>query len=331
MATSTTCSRSAKRAKLAKTRVCLFTTQNVIFYPLISKSTTNGGNNSNNDDKLVQALRHLAREDLALRVEHDAASGKLLVSCMSAEHLQLLALRLEDRYALDVEFGRPPVQYRETLVKLVKNVEGKHKKQSGGSGQFGVCYIDMEPLSEGSGIEFVSKIKGGVISKPFISSVEKGVREQLQAGGPLGGFPVTDVRVTLVDGKMHSVDSKDIAFQSAGKHAVKAALERGKTRLLQPMEKVTFVIDNRMQGDVNTIVSRYDGYVTSSTPSSQAGSTALEMEAILPTASIGEVSDALRATTAGEAHFSSEFSHYQPVPDPQVKSIIGGLNEDLHP
>eukprot|EP00957_Ditylum_brightwellii_P013218 997592-Ditylum_brightwellii.AAC.1 len=172
---------------------------------------------------------------------------------MSGEHMQLVASRLKDRYDLDVEFGQPPVQYRETLVKKVTKVEGRHKKQSGGSGQFGVCFIDMEPLEEGAGIEFESQIKGGVISRPFISSVERGVREQLQLGGPLAGYPVTDVRITLVDGKMHSVDSKDIAFQSAGKLAVKAALERGGSRLLQPMDKVTFLIDENLQGEIHTI------------------------------------------------------------------------------
>ncbi|CAB9497901.1 factor G [Seminavis robusta] len=291
-----------------------------------SKKKKGGNKNNNNDEKLVNALRSLAREDLALRLEQDAASGKLMVHCMSAEHLQLLALRLEDRYDLHVEFGQPPVAYRETLVKRVVKVEGKHKKQSGGSGQFGVCFIDMEPLEEGAGIEFESRIKGGVISKTFIASVEKGVREQLQAGGPLGGFPVTDVKVTLVDGKMHSVDSKDIAFQSAGKQAVKAALERGKTRLLQPMEKVTFSIDTSLQGDVNSIVSRFDGYVLSSTPG-EVGSE-LEMEAILCSASIGQVSDSLRAASAGEGSFTSEFSHYQPVQDDLVKGIVGESHDD---
>mgnify|MGYP003868036335 CR=1 FL=1 len=285
------------------------------------------GGGAQNDDRLLTALRSLAREDLALRVETDPMSGKLLVHAMSVEHLQLLAFRLEDRYDLHVEFGRPPVPYRETLVKAVKNVEGKHKKQSGGSGQFGVCVIDMEPLEEGVGIEFVSKIKGGVISKPFIASVEKGVREQLQAGGPLGGFPVTDVRVTLVDGKMHSVDSKDVAFQSAGKQAVKAALERGKSRLLQPMELVTFFMDPKWQGDVNTIVSRQDGYVMSSAPASENGAM-LEMQAVLPTACLGEVADSLRAASGGEAQFTSEFSHYQPVQDDLVSTIIEGGGEE---
>lgn len=194
--------------------------------------------------------------------------------------------------------------------------------------RFGVCFIDMEPLEEGSGVEFDSQIKGGAISKPFISSVEKGVREQLQNGGPLGGFPVTDVKVTLVDGKMHSVDSKDIAFQSAGKQAVKAALERGRTRLLQPMELVTFVIDENLQGDISSIVSRHDGYVASTNPSG----TEVEVETILPTAAIEDVSTALRAASAGSGSFTSVFSHYQLVPDNEVKDIVSGsTNEELKP
>jgi len=190
--------------------------------------------------------------------------------------------------------------------------------------RFGVCYIDMVPLEQGAGIEFESQIKGGSISKPFISSVEKGVREQLQNGGPLAGYPVTDVKVTLVDGKMHSVDSKDIAFQSAGKQAVKAALERGGTRLLQPMELVTFVIDEHLQGEISSIVSRQDGYVTSTNPSGSE----VEMEAILPTSAIEDVSTALRAASAGGGRFTSVFSHYQLMPDAAVKDIVGESSED---
>lgn len=143
------------------------------------------------DDKLINALTALAREDLAMKVEQN--SGQWIVRCMSKDHLNLLVERLKDRYDVEVDVGDAPVAYRETIAKAVHNVEGKHKKQSGGSGQFGVCYISIEPLEEGAGVEFISTVKGGAISKPFINSVEKGVLEQLKIGGPLG-FPVTDVR-----------------------------------------------------------------------------------------------------------------------------------------
>jgi translation elongation factor EF-G len=284
------------------------------------------GRSTGADDKLISALAAMAREDLALRVEHDAVSAKLLLRCMSGDHLQLVASRLKDRFGLEVELGQPRVQYRETLIKIVTNVEGKHKKQSGGSGQFGVCFIGMEPLEEGAGIEFESQIKGGVISKPFIASVEKGVREELQNGGPLG-YPVTDVRVTLTDGKMHTVDSKDIAFQMAGRNAVKAALEKGKTKLLQPMDKVTFLVDEKLQGEVSSIVARHDGYVSTVNPSADRPDLT-EIDAILPTATIAQVSDALRAESAGEGQYTSVFSHYQPVPDNAMKDVAAGA---LHP
>jgi elongation factor G len=191
--------------------------------------------------------------------------------------------------------------------------------QSGGSGQFGVCVIDIHPLEEGAGVEFESRIKGGVISKPFISSVEKGVREQLQAGGPLAGFPVTDIRVVLTDGKMHNVDSNDFAFTSAGKVAIKNALAQGGTRLLQPMEHVTFTINSEMQGEINSIVSRNDGYVTGTSGTGDL----VDIEAYLPSASIPAVSDSLRAKTGGSGEFKSELSHYQAVTDDHtVKSIV---------
>jgi hypothetical protein len=181
----------------------------------------NRGGSSNADDKLQNALANMAREDLSMKVEHDIVSSKLLLRCMSGDHLNIVAARLKERYGLEIDLGQPQIPYRETLVKSVNNIEGKHKKQSGGSGQFGDCFISMEPLEEGTGVEFESRIKGGVISGSFIQSVEKGVREQLQSGGPMG-YPVTDVKVTLTDGKMHSVDSKNIAFQSAGKQAGKS-------------------------------------------------------------------------------------------------------------
>lgn len=133
------------------------------------------------------------------------------------------------------------------------------------------------------------------------------------------GFPVTDIRVILTDGKMHTVDSKDIAFQSAGKQAIKRALELAGTRLLQPMERVTFLVDESLQGDINGIVSRVDGYVTASHPSKNH---LAEIEAIIPTACITEVSETLRAESAGEGQYVSAFSHYQSVPEPQVKTIV---------
>ena len=137
------------------------------------------------------------------------------------------------------------------------------------------------------------------------------------------GFPVTDVRVTLTDGKMHSVDSKDIAFQSAGRQAVKAALQKGKTRLLQPMERVTFIVDERLQGEVNSIVSRQSGYVTNAMQSERPDHS--EIEAILPTVCIPEVSEVLRAESAGEGRYTAVFSHYQPVPNDLVQDIVSDV------
>jgi len=290
-------------------------------------ATKKGGKNqgASSDDRLISSLKSISREDLSLKIEQDVQSGKLLLHCMSTDHLQIITSRLKDRYNIDVELGKPPVPYRETIVKPILKVEGRHKKQSGGSGQFGVCVINLEPLEEGAGVEFESRIKGGVISKPFISSVEKGVREQLMAGGPLAGYPVTDVKVVLIDGKMHSVDSKDIAFQSAGKLAIKAALQRGKTKILQPMESVVFHIPEELQGEINAIISRVEGYVTSTNTnpsSSSSDHNTIVVESIIPSASISDVSDLLRAASGGDAQYTSSFSHYQVVPDHLLDDVL---------
>ena len=277
------------------------------------KSKSNSGS-----EKLISALNAISREDLAVKVE--SVKGSLLLHCMSGDHANLIAERVKDRYGIDIELSAKPVQYKETISKSVTNIEGRHKKQSGGSGQFGVCVISVEPLEEGSGVEFVSQIKGGVISKPFIASVEKGVREQLEFGGPLAGYPVTDIRVVLTDGKMHSVDSNDFAFTAAGKLSVKAALSKAGTRLLQPMEQVHFQVSENLVGEITSIVSRNDGYVMGS---ESKGLGSIEIEAVLPSASIPEVSDALRSKTAGSGTFVNSFANYQAVMDEQtIKKIV---------
>lgn len=266
------------------------------------------------------SLIYKQQPHILFAVNVDTVKGSLLLHCMSGDHAQLIAARVRDRYGIDIELSANPVQYKETISKAILNIEGRHKKQSGGSGQFGVCVINMEPLEEGSGVEFVSQIKGGVISKPFIASVEKGVREQLDMGGPLAGYPVTDVRVVLTDGKMHSVDSNDFAFTSAGKLSVKAALSKAGTRLLQPMEEVHFQVSEKLVGEITSIVSRNDGYVMGSESS---GLESVEIEAILPSASIPAVSDALRSKTAGSGTFNNVFAHYQAVSDEQtVKKVV---------
>eukprot|EP00804_Cyclotella_cryptica_P003991 CCRYP_013906-RA/>CCRYP_013906-RA protein AED:0.06 eAED:0.06 QI:410/1/1/1/0.8/0.83/6/1160/691 len=295
----------------------------LMFCASVSLLDANGGKKgkgkvNSGDDKLISALDAISREDLAVKLEQ--AGGNLLLHCMSSDHANLVAARVKDRYGIDIELGVPPVQYKETPQKQVSNIEGRHKKQSGGSGQFGVCVINIEPLEEAAGVVFESRIKGGVISKPFISSVEKGVREQLHAGGPLAGYPVTDVKVTLIDGKMHSVDSNDFAFQSAGKLAVKTALSKAGTCLLQPMEKVTFVANKNLQGDIVGIVSRKDGYVTGS---NTVDGGEIQIEACLPSSSIPEISDLLRVKTGGSSSFSTSFSHYQAVNDDfTIKSVV---------
>ena len=193
--------------------------QGVISYAIQAKS-------KGDEDKVFSSLGRLVEEDPTLHLGRDPATGEFLLTGRGELHVRMTVHKLQRMFGVDVDLRTPKVPYRETIRKKAENVEGKLKKQSGGKGMFGVCYLTVEPLPRGAGIEFVDEIVGGAIPRNLIPAVEKGVREAADAG-PLAGYPVVDVRVRCIDGKHHSVDSNEMAFKLAGSFGFKAAIEAG--------------------------------------------------------------------------------------------------------
>ena len=200
------------------------------------------------EDKVFASLRRLQEEDPTIDLHRDQQTGEQIVAGLSQVHVEVIVDRLRERFGVEVTLKPPRVPYRET-IRGSATAHGRHKKQSGGRGQFGDCHIEIEPLAAGEGFEFVDKIKGGVIPSSFIPAVEKGVRDAMDAG-VLAGYPVKDVRVRLFDGAYHSVDSSEIAFRLAGAHAMKQALEQADPVLLEPIMLVTLSVPEAYVGDV---------------------------------------------------------------------------------
>ena len=267
--------------------------------------------------KLGTALHEFATDDCTFHVHADSQTHDLIISGMSDMHLQLVLKKLQRRYKVNVETSVPQVPYMETISGKISGIEYTHKKQSGGAGQFGRVVIDMEPLERGKGYEFVDKIHGGVIDAVFRSSVDKGIQAAI-AEGVMAGFPATDVRVTLVDGKTHTVDSKDIAFQIAGQKAFKMAFEQCHPVLLEPIVKMEITTPQDHIGDImGDLNSRRAQILSTNISGSHA-----TIEAVAPLAEIQSYQAQLKSMTAGEGSYMIEFDHYDIVPPAIQKRIL---------
>ena len=216
------------------------------------------------EDKMSQALARLVAEDPTLRLENNAETHQLVLWCMGEAHADLLLDRLSSRYGVAVETVELRVPLRETVAGKAQGL-GRNVKQSGGHGEFGICHIEVEPLGSGGGFEFVDKIVGGVVPRQFIPSVEKGVRSQMEQG-VLAGYPMVDIRVTLYDGKAHSVDSSDMAFQKAGRAALRDAAAKAQVLLLEPVDEVSVLVADDYVGAVMSDLSSRRGRVLGTEP-----------------------------------------------------------------
>ncbi|NMC71280.1 MAG: elongation factor G [Myxococcales bacterium] len=271
----------------------------------------------NDEDKIGQALPRLLEEDSTLQVSHDTEAKEILLSGMGQVHIEVTVEKLRRKFGVEVDLLPPKIPYRETIKGRAQNVEGKHKKQTGGRGQFGVAYLNMEPLPRGSGFEFVDQIVGGAIPRQWIPSVEKGIVAAAKHG-PLAGFPVVDFRVTVIDGKYHDVDSSDMSFQLAGSKGFKAAIKQCKPTLLEPIMNVEIVCPDECMGDVMGDINQRRGRVLGMDSKGR-------MQVIKAQAPMSEMlrySSDLRQITGGRGAFTMGFSHYDEVPAQLQDRII---------
>jgi elongation factor G len=261
------------------------------------------------EDKLSQGIGRLVAEDPTLRLEMNPETHQLVLWCMGEAHLDVLLDRLTNRYGVGVESVPVRVQLRETFAGPSKG-HGRHVKQSGGHGQFAVCDIEVEPLPSGSGLEFVDKVVGGAVPRQFIPSVEKGVRTQMERG-VAAGYPVVDIKVTLYDGKAHSVDSSDMAFQTAGALALKEAAKAGAIHMLEPVDEVSVLVADEYVGAVMGDLSTRRGRVTGTEP---VGSGRSLVKAEVPQMEITRYAVDLRSISHGTGTFSRHYRQHEPMP-----------------
>jgi elongation factor G len=258
------------------------------------------------EDKLSQGLQRLAAEDPSLRIEHNAETHQIVLWCMGEAHADVALDRLGNRYGATVDQVELRVPLRETFAGGAKG-HGRHVKQSGGHGQYAVCDIEVEPLPEGSGFEFVDKVVGGAVPRQFIPSVEKGVRAQMEKG-VAAGYPVVDIKVTLTDGKAHSVDSSDMAFQTAGRIAIADGLPQCNPVLLEPIYSVEIVCPTDATAKINAILSGRRGQILGF--DTRDGWDGWDMvRAKMPESEIGDLIIEVRSATAGVGSFSFQFDH----------------------
>jgi elongation factor G len=268
-------------------------------------------------DKLSQALQRLAEEDPTFQVRLDEETGQTLIWGMGELHLEIIVDRLVREFSVDANVGRPQVAYRETIRKRVEKVEGRFVRQTGGRGQYGVVVVNMEPAGPGDGYEFIDKIVGGKIPKEYIPAVDLGIQEAMESGA-LAGFPVVDVRVELVDGSYHEVDSSEMAFKVAGSMAFRSAMQRANPKLLEPVMAVEVVTPEVYLGDVMGDINSRRGRVEGLEPRGNAQA----IRARVPLATMFGYATDLRSTTQGRATFTMQFDRYEEVPESIAGEIV---------
>lgn len=269
------------------------------------------------EDKVFTALAKLAEEDPAIHIGREPSTGEFLLTGMGELHIRTTAAKLNRMFNVDITLKTPKVPYRETVTKRVEHIEGKLKKQTGGAGMFGVCYINLEPKGRSEGFEFEDKIVGGAIPRNLIPAVEKGVIEACHAG-PLAGYPVVDVKVQCVDGKFHSVDSNEMAFKLAGSFALKTAVEKAGPVLLEPYMNVEIAVPDENVGDVMGDVSSRRGTVQTT----EARGHSSVILAIVPMSEMLEYATTLTAMTGGKGEFHMRFSHYAQMGGKLAEKVI---------
>ncbi|MCL0062819.1 elongation factor G [Peptococcaceae bacterium] len=273
-------------------------------------------------DKLAMALQKLAEEDPTFRMHTDHETGQTIISGMGELHLDIIVDRLVREFKVEANVGRPQVAYKETIKKAVK-AEGKFIRQSGGRGQYGHCWIEIEPLERGAGYEFVNKIVGGVIPKEYIPAVDAGIREAMETG-VLAGYPMLDIRVMLFDGSYHEVDSSEMAFKVASSMAFKEGAKKADPVLLEPIMKVEVIVPEEYMGDVMGDINSRRGRIESM---DQRGNSRV-VTAYVPLAEMFGYATDLRSRTQGRGQYTMQFARYEEAPKNVAEEIINKNKSD---
>jgi elongation factor G len=268
------------------------------------------------EEKAATAVRRLAEEDPTLDVHRDAQTGEQIIAGLTRDHVDVVVARMKRRFGVEIELHPPRVPYRET-IRAPAEAHARYKKQSGGRGQFADCKIEIEPAEDGAGLEFVNQIKGAAIPGSFIPAVEKGVVEAMEHG-TVAGYPVRDVRVRLVDGKHHDVDSSEMAFKIAGSMAFREAMEEAEPVLLEPIVRLTVSCPDDVVGDVIGDLNSRRGHPLGMEPKGSA----TEVKAEVPMAEVLDYAPDLRSISGGRADFSMEFDRYEQVPGHLAAKVV---------
>ncbi|MDK1010253.1 MAG: elongation factor G [Actinomycetota bacterium] len=274
------------------------------------------------DDKLSTALHRILEEDASLRLERSRETNQTLLFGLGESHVQTAIDKLERKFGVKVDQEKVKVPYRETISRSA-DAEGRHKKQSGGSGQFGVCHLRLRPVNRGEGFTFVDKVKGGSIPKQYIPAVEKGVIETMNQGGA-HGFPVVDIEVTVDDGKYHSVDSSEIAFKLAARAGFRTAFEQAAPIVLEPVSRVAITVPSAYQGDVMGDIASRRGAVQGTTTADNGSQV---VEALIPSSEIIRYAIDLRSLTQGWGRYTTAFDHYQELPSHLVARAMADADD----
>ncbi|QDA57985.1 elongation factor G [Thermomonas aquatica] len=269
------------------------------------------------EQKLATALHKLDEEDPAFAVEHNTETNETVIRGLSDLHLRVMLQRLKDKYAVEVKTHPPRIAYRETVSGKAEG-HHRHKKQTGGAGQFGEVFLRIEPLPRGGGFEFVDEVKGGTIPGQFLPAVEKGVRQVL-SGGAVAGYPMQDVRVIVYDGKHHPVDSKEVAFIAAGKKAFLDAIGKARPQVLEPIADLEVTAPEQHMGDISGGLSSKRARI-SGTDSLRGGE--IVVKAQVPLSELEGYAAELKSVTAGRGRYALDFSHYEPVPAQVQQKLV---------
>jgi elongation factor G len=272
------------------------------------------------EQRLSDALHKLTAEDPCVRVEHHASLNETVLYGMGEFHLRVLIERMTERYGVHIKTHPPSIPYRETVVRPAEG-HCRHKKQTGGAGQFGEVYLRIEALPRGTGFEFVDDVVGGAIPNQFIPAVEKGVRQVLSEGA-IAGYPLQDIRVIIYDGKYHTVDSKEVAFVSAGRKAFLDAIGKANPIVLEPIVRVEITAPANTMGDITGDLATKRGRINGN--NALAGGR-VSINALVPLAELNEYQSRLKSLTGGEGSYTMDLSHYDPVPPRKQQELMNAF------